>query len=138
MRINKEKINAKRGLKPKKTHHGYLKKSSEQYPYKILIPSANVYNKQKTTATIHAWKNKIQTPYFLDTPVKELKELISKDLKNLNIELVDLKKLVSWENICKYLDDNFNISLIFEMKLKENIKEELWEFEVLSYGQLNL
>lgn len=32
-RRSKERVNSKRGLKPKKTHHGYMVLDSQQYTY---------------------------------------------------------------------------------------------------------
>ena len=134
MRINKEKTNAKRGLTPKKTHHGYLKKVSEQYKYKFYF----FENRIRKIGTINSWKNVIQTPYPLIFSSEKTKELILNDLKKLKIELVNFKDLDTWEEVCDLLDSKNGIPIIYDLKLKENIKQNLWEFEVLSYNLLKL
>lgn len=138
MRIHKENANAKRGLTPKKSHHGYIKKRAEEYIYKFTHKNSNSYSKQKIlTGSIKSWKNLIQTPYSLGLSATEVKELIENDLNNFKINLVNFKDKTK-EEITNYLDNSKDIIVIYEMKLKENIHQNLWEFEALSYKQFIL
>ncbi|MEG0237080.1 hypothetical protein, partial [Cetobacterium sp.] len=77
------------------------------------------------------------TPYSLGLSATEVKELIENDLNNFKIKLVNFKDKTK-EEITNYLDNSKDIIVIYEMKLKENTHQNLWEFEVLSYGQINL
>ena len=60
-RIMRERANAKRGLKPKKLHHGYVVLDSQQYNY--LFRHGN-----KTIGNYPCWKLRVQSPYDSSIP----------------------------------------------------------------------
>lgn len=126
-RIMRERANAKRGLKPKKEHHGYLVIDSQQYKY-------THWSKGKSL-DLNCWKVRIQSPYDSSIPY----DTIVKDITNDLIELIgselglkksfgDLKKF-SYNEVQELWENDFNF--IFRTSYKSNVKGGFWEVEYL-------
>lgn len=131
LRIAKERANSKRGLKPKKTHHGYMVLDSQQYNYTFRYwVQGKGYSDE-----FPCWKVRIQSPYDSSIPYETITKNITNDLvkifgSSLGISSIysDLSKFNAkqvkelWEN-----EKNF----IFKTSYKANIKSGLWEIEYL-------
>lgn len=63
MRINKENANAKRGLRPKKEHTGYVVMTSRQRDYRW----SKISNGKKIFHEAVIWETTIQTPFTVET-----------------------------------------------------------------------
>lgn len=66
LRISKERANADRKLKPKKTHTGYVVTYSAEKEYR--------YRERKTTESVMLWETVLQTPYSVDFTEEQAKE----------------------------------------------------------------
>lgn len=75
LRISKERANADRKLRPKKTHTGYVVTYSAEREYR--------YRERKTTVSVMLWETVLQTPYSVDFTEEQVKvqtqELFEKD-----------------------------------------------------------
>ncbi|SKA12943.1 hypothetical protein SAMN02745174_02636 [Cetobacterium ceti] len=137
LRICKERANAKRKLMPKKTHHGYIKKHAEQYIYKFT--DHTVVNGRRFTNEkfLDLWKSIVQSPYSLEISSNKVLSLITNDLKSFKIEFVNIKDFSTWNKLSLFSYNKLDSIVIYEIKLKENLKDYLWEFQVLSNIQLD-
>lgn len=66
LRISKERANADRKLKPKKTHTGYVVTYSAEKEYR--------YKEQKNIVVIKLWETVLQSPYSVDFTEEQVKE----------------------------------------------------------------
>ncbi|XZH90615.1 hypothetical protein ACSXEW_16055 (plasmid) [Clostridium perfringens] len=128
IRIMKERANSKRGIKPKKTHNGYLIIESKQY-------EKNYYLKNELIR-LKCWKIKIQSPYNSSIPYEIVQKEIEMDLKNILNEKLGISKIynnISGESIEMLIKrSNTNENFIFESNYKSNFVEGFWEIEYLS------
>lgn len=120
LRVATERANAKRGLKPKKEHNGYMVIESMEYSYRTR------------ERDFPCWKVKIQSPYDSSIPFLTIKNNIVHDLikvfgGSLGISNAYTLKdkttqdlLILWEG-----DKNF----IFKTNYKSNNKTTFWEVE---------
>jgi tetrahydromethanopterin S-methyltransferase subunit G len=129
LRISRERANSKRGLKPKKVHHGYMVLDSQQNNY-----NHRWYNGRKSVVDSFAcWKVRIQSPYDCSIPFRIITKNIQEDLLNVfgsslgitsifkGLEEKSIKDIEAlWNN-----GDNF----IFKTNYKSNYKAGLWEVE---------
>lgn len=127
LRISKERANAKRGLKPKKVHHGYMVIDSQQYTY--------IHNVKGITKKLPCWKVRVQSPY--DSSISY--DAITKDINNDLVKIFGSSLGVNsiYSDLSKYgfkevqeLWDN-DKNFIFKTSYKANIKSGLWEIEYL-------
>lgn len=137
LRISRERANAKRGLKPKKTHHGYMVLDSQQHKYSRKFYNSRALSGQKMIIqNFPCWKIRIQSPYDSSIPFNVITKNIEDDLNNnlgkniginrvyLNSELDDMSL-----NDIKELWADSNINFIFKTSYKSNYKSGLWEVE---------
>lgn len=137
LRISREKANAKRGLRPKKEHTGYLVLDSQQYNYIFRYIS-----KGKTiNETFPCWKVKIQTPYDSSIDFEVIKINIQNDLikiigsslgiqKRINVETYEFKDFQElWTT---------SVNFIFKTTYKANFKSGLWEIEYLVKNSISI
>lgn len=129
-RIAKERANAKRGLKPKKTHHGYIVLDSQQYNFNFRYWVQGKGHSDE----FPCWKVRIQSPYDSSIPYETIVKDIYNDLVKIfgsslglssicdvnKLKIKDFKE--KWDS-----DKNF----IFKTSYKANIKSGLWEIEYL-------
>lgn len=130
LRISKERANAKRGLKPKKTHNGYLVLDSSQqnYIFRYWV------NGKANTDEFSCWKVRIQSPY--DSSIS-----YSTITKNIHDDLVKVfGNSLGINSICdasKYKHSEFqemwnsDKNFIFKTSYKSNYRNGLWEVEYL-------
>lgn len=126
-RIMRERANAKRGLKPKKEHHGYLVIDSQQYKY--------TYWTKGNSLDLDCWKVRIQTPYDSSIPYDTIFKDIRNDLHNLIGSALGLKrvykdlKTLNLKEIQDLWQNDFNF--VFRTSYKSNVKSGFWEVEYL-------
>lgn len=136
LRISRERANAKRGIKPKKSHNGYIITACQQYVYLFKY----FFNGRPATDKFDCWKLKIQSPYDSTIPFNVIKKNIENDFtffsKDLNLSasvnaddlgIADFKEI--WD---KY--SNF----IFKIYYKNNIKASFWEVEYLVKDSISI
>lgn len=138
-RIMRERANAKRGLKPKKEHNGYLVLDSQQYNYNFHY----LIQRRSINYALPCWKVKIQTPYDSSIPFNTIKTDIEKDFLNLFKALGlnryfqnGLLESKSKDFIDKLWNEDFNF--VFRVTYKSNYKTGLWEIELLVRASLTV
>lgn len=126
-RIMRERANAKRGLKPKKEHHGYLVIDSQQYKY--------THWTKGNSLDLNCWKVRIQSPYDSSIPYDTIVKDIRNDLYKLFGSSLGLKsnyddlKKFSYKEVQELWESNNNF--IFRTSYKSNVKGGFWEVEYL-------
>ncbi|MGL4741704.1 MAG: coiled-coil domain-containing protein [Sarcina sp.] len=146
MRIMKERANAKRGLKPKKEHDGYIplfnKETIFSFKYKEM-------NKIKSI-NYNVWRLKLETPYSSKMDLKYILKDIEKyllhsyqDLKFNCISRFDFKSLIKKENRkdikrFKEMMENAEEVHVFKIEYEVNFKKGLWEIELLSNREIKI
>ena len=135
----RERANAKRGLKPKKEHNGYLVLDSQQYNYNFHY----LIQRRSINYALPCWKVKIQTPYDSSIPFNTIKTDIEKDFLNLFKALGlnryfqnGLLESKSKDFIDKLWNEDFNF--VFRVTYKSNYKTGLWEIELLVRASLTV
>lgn len=140
LRISKERANAKRGLKPKKAHKGYLVLDSTQ---QVLRVNKRAGRKIEST-TYPYWKVRIQTHYDSSIPYKVVVNSIRVDLleflcDSLGIDKVYKNSLIDSTEINElnslWVED---INFIFKILYKQNIKSGFWELEFWTRFSINI
>jgi len=131
LRIMRERANSRRGVKPKKNHHGYiiLDSSQQNYVFRYLV-QGRTYSDEYP-----CWKVRVQSPYDCSIPYETIKKNIERDLlsifgSSLGVKSVysDISKL-NHESIKEMWDEDKNF--IFKTSYKANMKACLWEVEYL-------
>ena len=109
-RICKENANAKRGLKPKKEHSGYVATRSEQG---VRI---EMDGKKRTETPV--WKTLIQTPYAVQLTEEQARKQIAEDIHDKDVMKFDGTYYTDWK-MTKDLKAGFwNILLETEEEFK--------------------
>ena len=134
LRISRERANAKRGIKPKKVHHGYIVLDNQQSSY-----NKRFYNGRRiVTESFPCWKLRIQSPYDSSIPFSVITNNIHDDLINTVAKALDIDsiyKISSLDNSgvdeIKKLWDKEDINFIFNASYKSNYRTGLWEVEYL-------
>jgi hypothetical protein len=130
LRINKERANAKRGLKPKKEHHGYMVIDSQQYNYVFRYWVRAKANSED----FPCWKVRIQSPYNSSIPFDTIHENIYDDSikifgSKLGLNSICDVSTYKFQDFKEMWDSDKNF--IFKTSYKANIKSGLWEVEYL-------
>lgn len=134
LRISRERANAKRGLKPKKVHHGYIVLDNQQSSY-----NKRFYNGRRMLSTsFPCWKLRIQSPYDSSIPFSIITKNIHDDLINFLGDALNINSIykvstldnASLDEIEK-LWDNKDINFIFNTSYKSNYRTGLWEVEYM-------
>ena len=136
-RIMRERANAKRGLKPKKNHYGYMVLDSQQYNYIFRYWVQGRSNSKNFSC----WKVRIQSPYNSSIPYDTIVKEIQNDLlkvfgASLNIQSVTNVENQSYDNFKKLYDGNKNF--IFRTSYKANIRSGFWEVEYLVKSNITI
>lgn len=124
MRILKEKANAKRGIKPKKEHSGYIILNQEESELRL--------QKQGTWKELKCWKIRIQSP--IDCLLELDKKLILQGIEdtfNLKQDLIFLKgylKLSEFNDLWELVQTE-HVNFIMKSKYKSNNVSGLWEVD---------
>lgn len=136
-RIMRERANAKRGLRPKKVHHGYMVLDSQQYNYIFR----HWVNGKVVSDNFPCWRVRIQSPYDSSIPYDTIFKDIRNDLIKVFGASLDVQSVTSVENL-KYdefkemwdSDKNF----IFKTSYKDNIRSGFWEVEYLVKSSITI
>ena len=128
IRINKEKSNAERNLRPKKQHSGYRVMRSEEIKQKCYIKGRY--------ENVVLWKTVIQTPYSVDYSEEEIrtltKELFTEDEnKHWLIQKLGINGNYNdgYESMLKDPDwnDHEKYNVAVSRNLNANFREGYWE-----------
>lgn len=136
-RIMRERANSKRGLKPKKIHHGYMVLDSQQYNYIFRY-----YVKGKANSDdFPCWRVRIQSPYDSSIPYNTVIKDIQNDLikvfgVSLDVQSVTNVENQSYDNFKKLYDGDKNF--IFRTSYKANIRSGFWEVEYLVKSSITI
>ena len=130
LRINRERANADRKLKPKKIHTGYVVVNSKEYEYK--------YREDKRTLTsVMLWQTILESPYKVKFSVEQARKQMYEELfKNHiigNIGVhgywdIDYEDMIENELYkTEYIDKNIAV----KYQLQANYKTGFWEIIIL-------
>lgn len=131
LRISRERANAKRGIKPKKEHDGYILLDSTEYTYPLRIPKKKGYDLRK----LPCWKVRIQSIYDASMPFDVIEKNLEEDLLKVFGAKLGVSSLINnFEN--RKLDYINNLwesdeRFIFKTSYKQNFKSGFWEAEYL-------
>lgn len=134
LRITRERANARRGLQPKKEHHGY------RFSGKIM-QTKTISGYDKKTGAIYAdvWTATLETPYDGTIPINQIRDLIFDDLMGVDgiLEKLYVKywKIKGTSTLWKgtYADaikDSNDQNYLFDYKFMVNPKSGLWEIQI--------
>lgn len=130
LRISRERANAKRGLKPKKQHNGYIVLNNQQCEY--TIRQIGAYRKVKIIHVL-CWKVQLQTPYDSSLPFDAIRNQISNDFHNFIFKDLKISKcLTNTDDIEDYLLRETYTNNMFKASFKANFKSGFWELNFLT------
>lgn len=127
LRINKERANAQRNLRPKKAHTGYTVLSSRE--------RIERYKAGKTLNAITVWETILQSPYSIDFPENQARKQIFEELLTqeggwlLGKVGINSRWITGLEEIMKSPDANAK-NRAYSVKLNANYKSGYWEYVV--------
>lgn len=129
LRIHKENANAKRGLKPKKEHTGYVVMTSRQKDYRW----SKMSNGKRIFHDTIIWETTIQTPFTVEIDAKTVNIEIQKQLFQYKGEGECLIALIgiaytAWGPLEKIELPEKNTA--FKKSLLANYKTGFWEITI--------
>ena len=136
-RIMRERANAKRGLKPKKVHHGYMVLDSQQYNYIFRYYVRGRANNDN----FPCWRVRIQSPYDSSIPYDTIVKDIRNDLlkvfgASLDVQSVTNVEDKTYDDFKKHWESDKNF--IFRTSYKANIRSGFWEVEYLVKSSITI
>lgn len=135
-RIMRERANAKRGLRPKKVHHGYMILDSQQYNFRYWVRG------KATSDNYPCWKVRIQSPYDSSIPYSTVVKDIQNDLIKVFGASLDVQSVTSVENLSyddfKKMWDDSDKNFIFKTSYKANVRSGFWEVEYLVKSSITI
>jgi len=126
LEMAKNRANADRKLRPKKVHSGYVVVSSDEKPYK--------YKSESKTVSTTLWKTVIQTPYNMDFSESQVRDLIKRDLFEVDeagnwlIEKIGING--AWKGKVEKLQKDEKYSKLnckIDERIRANYKAGYWE-----------
>lgn len=135
LRIAKERVNAKRGLKPKKSHNGY------RFVGKIM-QTKTVIGHDKDIGTIYkdVWTATLETPYNATIPINQIIDHIFDDLKGTDGVFRHLhihwwtfsgSPIIQKGSYNEAINANeANDNCLFDYKFNANPKSGFWEIQI--------
>lgn len=119
-RIAMERANAKRGLRPKKEHPGYIILFANQYKQRYQMGSADV------------WHCRLQTPYDASLPLEQIEDNLWKELGEILWPMgvwaiQDVEKNGKYRTWCN--DDGVEVCGIYRWGFQDNYRSGFWEFD---------
>lgn len=126
LEIMKNRANAKRGIKPKKQHDGYVVLRSEQYEFSHQLSKTN-------RETLTLWRTVVQTPIDIGMKAPEARKLIHDAFMNKFGARLGFKKLSidkgSLSDNIKAVDNEEwgKVVYLLDVKYRQNTKTRLWE-----------
>ena len=135
LRISKERANAKRGLQPKKEHHGY------RFSGKIMQTKTICgHDKKEGAIYTDVWTATLETPYDGTIPINQIEDKIFDDLKGTDGILSKLyikywtyqDSPVIWKGTYAdaMKDNESKENYLFDYKFMINPKSQLWEIQI--------
>lgn len=117
IRICRERANAKRDIKNKKKHNGYICLSSESYRFNNSDKEFN--------------KILVETPYTINMIIDDVKNLILEDFKNQILKDLGYDNIVDYYTFKNlYFNDNDDNKYLIYKNLKSSFKTNLWTVEI--------
>lgn len=138
LRINRERANQDRNLRPKKSHDGFIILNRQSLYYKLYSNIKSSYNNNEVNyIEFSCFKIKIETPF--NASIKF--ELIEDEIINVFSDFIKDLKIDNWYNynyivnqpISKIKDIIFNSeydNFIFKHSYTANFKTNLWEIYI--------
>ena len=126
LEIMKNRANAKRGIKPKKQHDGYVVLRSEQYEFGYPISRS-----ERQTHTL--WRTTIETPIDIGIHAPEAQKLINEAfLHKFGGRLGFSKVAITGGGLADSIksvnkDDWIKSLYLLDIKYRQNTKSGLWE-----------
>ena len=135
LRISRERANAKRGLQPKKEHHGY------RFSGKIMqTKTISGHDKKEGAIYTDVWTATLESPYDATIPIHQIQDKIFDDLKGTEGILSKLyikywtykDSPVIWKGTyAEAMNDNDGKeNYLFDYKFMINPKTRLWEIQI--------
>lgn len=137
LRISKERANAKRGLQPKKEHHGY------RFSGKIMQTKTICgHDKKEGAIYTDVWTATLETPYDGTIPIYQIEDKIFGDLKGtegilsklyINYWTFNGSDKIWKGNYVDAIDEKDNPekkNYLFDYKFMVNPKSRLWEVQI--------
>lgn len=135
LRITRERANAKRGLQPKKEHHGY------RFSGKIMQTKViSGHDKKEGAIYTEVWKATLESPYNATIPIHQIQDKIFDDLKGMDGILSKLyikywtykDSPVIWKGTYAdaMKDNEGKENYLFDYKFMINPKSQLWEIQI--------
>lgn len=118
-RINRERANAKRGLRPKKRHSGYVIQSSTE---KLI---SHPFFRTKEPEMI--WETVLQTPYSVELPAESARELIHQELFGETGGLAGALGIQDFYKAGMKKKSDSNLNVLLSMFLRVNYNQDFWE-----------
>lgn len=124
--IMKNRANAKRGIKPKKTHDGYRVLRSEQFEFGYQID-------RKTRKTLTLWRTTVETPIDIRIHAVEAEKLIHEAFLHrigarLGFQKIAISKKSLADNIKAVSEEDWKRYVyLLDIKYRQNTRSELWE-----------
>lgn len=131
VRINKERANADRELRPKKEHTGYVVLLSQ------MIDGIGHMTRWGLHEGMPVWKSILQTPYEISIPFREMEILVREDFKAAICEKLGLKELFpSYTDYHKSeLFQNVNgdslVNIGYKTRYRANYTKGYWEIDFI-------
>lgn len=130
LRINKEKSNAERKLRPKKEHTGYAVISSQEKEIH--------YKSGKMTKNAVAWETVLQSPYSIEFSEEEARNQIYGELLTneggwkLGTIGIRSRHIANYEELIGKLGKGvYERNIAFSQRLRANYKAGYWEYIVM-------
>lgn len=130
LRINRERANADRKLKPKKLHTGYVVVNSKEYEYKYRE------NKRKFNSVM-LWQTILESPYKVNFSVEQARKQIYEELfKNHIIGSIGIHGYwdIDYEDMIEnelYKAEHIDKNIAIKYQLQANYKTGFWEIIIL-------
>lgn len=131
LRINRERANAARKIKPKKEHNGYLIDFSKEYEYR--------YRVGKEEKRVMLWETIIESPYSVKFSDEQARKQIDSELFNNDNWFIgkigiDAQWLIGYEKMIakkEYKENYINKNVVVRQQLRANYSRGYWEIILL-------
>lgn len=132
IRICRERANAERNLRPKKQHTGYVVLDSRMKTYRYKVRSR--------WEEVVLWEARLQTPYSVQLPAENVKELVESDMKIEGDEVRLLQNLGihylyqgDYEEMLRHRCEKFSEdkNTMFPWRYSANYRAGYWEISFL-------
>lgn len=136
LRINRERANAARKIKPKKEHSGYLITNSKEHEYKYRID-------KKNWESVMLWQTILESPYGVNFTDEQARKQIYEELfKN---HLIGKIGIVGYWNIAyedmiddeTYQKEYYGKNIAVKYQLQANYRTGWWEIIILHTNPLS-